>query len=145
MASLLLNPDRLPPKLKSLYQKQSQILQSLRRPKVVAPPFVAAILVQFGLLLLTAWIGESSGLHVPMAGWLLAWPLSKLFAMLPITLAGLGARELALAALLAPFGIRPESAFMVGLAWAAVLVGGGLVAGLISKVLGWREANAQVE
>jgi uncharacterized membrane protein YbhN (UPF0104 family) len=142
LVALLLDPTRLPPKLSELHGKQRQLFESLRRPQTVAGPILMGVAVQFALLLLTAWIGAASGFRVPMAAWLLAWPLAKLVAMLPITLAGLGARELALAALLAPFGAQPEVAFMVGLAWAAVLVGGGLLAGLISKVLGRREAAA---
>jgi uncharacterized membrane protein YbhN (UPF0104 family) len=142
IVALLLDPTRLPAKLSELYGKQRQIFESLRRPQIVAVPLLIGVTVQFALLLLTAWIGASNGFRVPMAAWLLAWPLAKLVAMLPITLAGLGARELALAALLAPFGAEPEVAFMVGLAWAVVLVGGSLLAGLVSKILGWREAAA---
>jgi uncharacterized membrane protein YbhN (UPF0104 family) len=137
----LLDPTRVPEKLSILYGKQREIFESLRRPQIVAGPLLMGVTVQFALLLLTDWIGASSGFRVPTAAWLMAWPLAKLVAMLPITLAGLGARELALAALLAPFGAEPEVAFMVGLAWSAVLVGGSLLAGLISKILGWRDTS----
>jgi uncharacterized membrane protein YbhN (UPF0104 family) len=136
IASLLLDPGRLPPKLSELYGKRRDLFESLRSPRLIAAPLALSLLIQTFLLLLTAWIGESSGFSIPISGWLLAWPLAKLVAMLPITLAGLGARELALAALLAPFGAGPEAAMVVGLAWSAVLVGGSLVAGVISKSIG---------
>jgi len=89
--------------------------------------------MQFCFLLLTAWIASASGFRIPMNAWILAWPLAKLVALLPITMAGIGVRELALAALLAPFGVEPEHTMTIGLAWDAVMIGGSLVAGAIWK------------
>ena len=38
------------------------------------------------------------------AVWLLAWPLAKLIALAPVSLGGIGVREVALATLLLPCG-----------------------------------------
>jgi uncharacterized membrane protein YbhN (UPF0104 family) len=136
LAALLFDPNRLPAKLSELYRKQSGAIESLRSPRLVAGPLAYSLLMQFCLLLLTAWIAAASGFRIPMSAWILAWPLAKLVAMVPVTLAGIGARELALVALLTPFGVEPEHTITVGLAWDAVMIGGSLVAGAIAKSIG---------
>lgn len=92
-----------------------------------------SLAMQTGLIALSAWIGAGCGIHLPARAWLFAWPLAKLSGFVPVTLAGIGSRELVLPALLAPFGADPAAAASVGLAWDAVLVGGSLVGGAISK------------
>jgi uncharacterized membrane protein YbhN (UPF0104 family) len=143
LAALLIDPNRLPAKLGDLYRKQRGAIQSLRNPRFVAAPLVLSVLMQLFLLLLTAWIASASGFQIPIHAWLLAWPLAKLVALLPITLAGIGARELALTALLAPFGVEPEQTMIVGLAWVAVMVGGSLAGGAIAKALAERGESIQ--
>lgn len=132
---LLLRPDRLPARLRALYLKHRDAIDSLRRPRMYALPFVFGLLSQFGLVVLTAWIGRGCGVHAALGTWLLAWPLAKLVAFLPVSLGGLGAREAALAVLLAPFGVEPVAAVAAGLAWEGVRVCGSLLAGLISWLL----------
>jgi uncharacterized membrane protein YbhN (UPF0104 family) len=143
LAVLLFDPDRLPAKLGELYRNQSGAVESLRSPRLVAAPLAYSLLMQFSLLLLTAWIAADSGFRIPMNAWILAWPLAKLAALLPVTLAGIGARELALTALLTPFGVRPEQTMTIGLAWDAVIVGGSLIAGAISKSIARHSESRQ--
>lgn len=144
ISAFLLHPDRLPPKLRAWYLKHQSLIDALRRPQTYPAPFAMSVLMQSILLVLTAWIAETSGLHIALSVWLLAWPLAKLVALLPVTVGGIGARELALAALLAPFGVPAPSAIVVGLAWDAVLVGGGLAAGLISRILALKAAPLRI-
>jgi glycosyltransferase 2 family protein len=59
------------------------------------------------------------------------WPLSKLAALVPITLGGLGVREATLAALLVPFGVPPAVGVVAALLWQTVLITGGLFAGAV--------------
>jgi uncharacterized membrane protein YbhN (UPF0104 family) len=143
LAALLFDPDRLPERLGALYRDQRGAFESLRNPRLMAAPLAGSALLQFGLILLTAWIASVSGFRIPLLAWIVAWPLAKLVALLPITLAGIGARELALAALLAPFGVEPEQTMTVGLAWEAVMIGGSLVAGAIAKALAWQLESRQ--
>ena len=56
--------------------------------------------------------------------------------MLPITQGGIGVREVALAALLAPFGAPAVRTVAVGLVWEAIPITGGLFGGLASLVIG---------
>src|SRR2546425_13313483 len=71
----------------------------------------------------------------PLRAWLFAWPLAKLSALLPVTQGGIGVREVALAALAAPFGAAPVLTVAVGLVWEAIIFAGGLLAGVASFVL----------
>jgi uncharacterized protein (TIRG00374 family) len=135
ISAFVLRPDRLPHKLRALYLKHQDLIDTLRHPRTYAAPFALSMLMQSGLLLLTAWIAATCGLHIALSAWLLTWPLAKLLALVPVTVGGIGAREVAFAALLAPFGVQAGLAVAVALAWDGVLVGASLLAGLISRVL----------
>ncbi|HEV8043079.1 MAG TPA: lysylphosphatidylglycerol synthase transmembrane domain-containing protein [Bryobacteraceae bacterium] len=107
---------------------------SWHRPWLTLAVLALSLAMQTGLIALSAWLGVGCGLHLPARAWLFAWPLAKLSGFVPVTLAGIGSRELVLPALLAPFGADPAAAASVGLAWDAVLITGSLVGGAISKL-----------
>ncbi len=107
-----------------------------RRPQYVGLALGLGVAVQGSFVLLTAVIAAGCGLHVPLSAWLFAWPLAKLSALLPVTQGGIGVREVALAALVAPFGAAPVLTVAVGLIWEALIIVGGLLAGLVSLLLG---------
>ena len=71
-----------------------------------------------------------------MGGVVFVWPMAKLAAILPITQAGLGVREAALAALFAPLGVAPAQAVAAGLVFQSIVLSAGLVAGCIAWLLG---------
>jgi uncharacterized membrane protein YbhN (UPF0104 family) len=75
--------------------------------------------------------------------WLFAWPLAKLAALLPLTQGGIGVREAALVALLAPFGAAGTLVLAAGLVWEGVIVAGGLIAGLAALVASRRSGIAR--
>ena len=54
-------------------------------------------------------------------------------------------RELALAALLAPFGVEAATAVAQSLGWEVVLVGSGLSAGAVALALGGRGGAGAAE
>ena len=107
---------------------------SWRRPWLTLAVLALSLAMQTGLIVLSAWLGVGCGLHLPARAWLFAWPLAKLSGFVPVTLAGIGSRELVLPALLAPFGADPGAAASVGLARDAVLITGCLAGGAISKL-----------
>ena len=109
----------------------------LRRPRMVAGPLVISLLVQSAFALLALAIARSCGIGIGLGPWMFAWLLAKLVAFIPLTVAGIGARELALAALLAPFGVPAGQAVTLGIAWDVVAVAGSLGAGAVWKALGW--------
>lgn len=114
-----------------------------RRPQYVLLGLGLGVVVQTSFVLLTTVIAAGCGLHVPLRAWLFAWPLAKLSALLPVTQGGIGVREVALAALVAPFGAAPVLTVAVGLVWEAIIIVGGLLAGLFSVLLGRYVAAAR--
>jgi uncharacterized membrane protein YbhN (UPF0104 family) len=99
----------------------------LARPGALALAMLLSCVVQGSLVALNVWLGASAGLVPGWAAWLTAWPLAKLVALVPVSLAGLGVREAALIAFMRPFGAEPSIVLAVGLLWQAVLAVGGLV------------------
>ena len=91
--------------------------------------------VQGTYILLTALVGISCGLVLPLRVWLFAWPLAKIAAVMPITQGGIGVREAALVLLLAPFGAPAAHVLATGIVWEGVIIAGGLLAGLTALLL----------
>jgi uncharacterized protein (TIRG00374 family) len=104
------------------------------RPHILFAGWLAGTAIQSTFLLLTAWLATACGLQLPLRVWLFAWPLAKLAALLPLTQGGIGVREAALVALLAPFGAAGTLVLAAGLVWEGVTVTGGIVAGLSAFV-----------
>jgi uncharacterized membrane protein YbhN (UPF0104 family) len=90
---------------------------------------------------MNAWLGDACGSHIPLWAWFFAWPLAKIASMVPVSLGGLGVREAALVSLLVPLGAEAATVVAAGLAFEAVIIGGGLIGGLISVLLAAGAAN----
>ncbi len=158
LAGLLLLPGALPASLQGQAQKAMfyfvaafavLILLSLflYRPLLGGRSFhfrrrLARLRTAF--LVLTAKLAESCGLFLPLRDWFFAWPLAKLAAVLPLTQGGIGVREAALVGLLSPFGAAPHLVLAAGLVWEAVIITGGLVAGLGAFLLGREKIDTPV-
>ena len=112
-----------------------------RRPGVAAICFALAFGIQGGFALLNGWIGISIGVAVPLAAWLVVWPLAKLAGLLPVSLGGLGVRDATLGALLAAFGARVSEGVVTSLVWQSVLIAGGLLAGLFWWIWSRRDSS----
>ena len=119
-------------------RRLSRLRHALRsvsaRPHILFAGWLAGTAIQSTFLLLTAWLASACGLQLPLRVWLFAWPLAKLAALLPLTQGGIGVREAALVALLAPFGAAGTLVLAAGLVWEGVTVTGGIVAGLSAFV-----------
>jgi uncharacterized membrane protein YbhN (UPF0104 family) len=105
-------------------------------PHILLMAWLLGTGIQTTFLVLTAKLAESCGLFLPLRDWFFAWPLAKLAAVLPLTQGGIGVREAALVGLLSPFGAAPHLVLAAGLVWEAVVITGGLVAGLGAFTLG---------
>jgi glycosyltransferase 2 family protein len=90
-----------------------------------------SIAVQSAFIAATIRLADIAGVVAPVAAWFFAWPLSKLIATLPISVAGLGVREASLAGFLAPFGAPAASVVGIGLLWQTVQIAGGLIGATI--------------
>jgi hypothetical protein len=116
----------------------------LKQPRAMLRALSMSLIVQITFIFLNVLLAEACGLNLPFRVWLFAWPLAKLSAAVPITQAGIGVREAALAALLLPFGVPAVLAVASGLAWDAVVVGGAITGGIFALVTGasWGRATA---
>jgi glycosyltransferase 2 family protein len=109
-----------------------------KRPRVLVFGWLLGTCIQATFLLLTAQLAVYCGLTLSLRTWLFAWPLAKLAAVLPLTQGGIGVREAALVALLAPFGAPGHLVLAAGLVWEGVVIAGGLIAGAVAFTLGRR-------
>jgi len=107
-----------------------------RRPGRLALCLTLSILIQSGFVGLNVALATASGLTVPAEAWYFAWPLAKLIAIIPVSLAGLGLREGSLAVLMAPLGAEPARVVAVGLMWQAILFAAGVVGGIMFLLTG---------
>jgi uncharacterized protein (TIRG00374 family) len=112
-----------------------------RRPHLLLLGWLLGLTVQGSYVLLTALLGVSCGLILPLRVWLFAWPLAKIAAVLPITQGGIGVREAALVALLVPFGAPAALVLATGIVWEGVIIAGGLSAGLLAFLLRYHGLN----
>ena len=106
-----------------------------RRRHVLVLGWLSGTLIQTVFLVLTARTAMYCGLVLPLRVWLFAWPLAKLAAVLPLTQGGIGVREAALVALLAPFGAPGPLVLAAGLIWEGIIIAGGLIAGATAFLL----------
>ena len=91
--------------------------------------------VQSAFVLANVWLARQVGVTTGLAAWFVAWPMSKLIAVLPISLGGIGVREAALVSLLAPYGAPREAVLASGILWQAVLIVTGLAGLVITQLL----------
>lgn len=112
-----------------------------RRPHILLFGLLLGVCVQGTYLVLTALLAISCGLLLPLRVWLLAWPLAKIAAILPISQGGVGVREAALIVLLRPFGASPALVLAASLVWEGTIIAGGLLAGLAAFLLRRAEAT----
>ncbi len=94
-----------------------------------------SLAVQSAFVLSNMWLARSVGVGTGVAPWFVAWPLSKLIAVLPISLGGIGVREAALVSLLAPYGAGRDGVLATGVLWQAVLTVSGLGGLVVTQVL----------
>jgi len=112
----------------------------LKSPKVVLTGFVCSLLMQFAVNAVLA-INLQAICHAPIPWLKLVWtfPLITAVSGLPITFAGIGARDGAAIALLGLCGIAAADAEAVSLLTLCVSAFWGLVGGLVL----WRESSAE--
>lgn len=123
-------------KIKDLVSRARKILRIVYdQPARPILAFVFSMCIQVSFILLTVYLAFLSEIYIPIAFWFLVWPLAKLSALLPISLGGIGVREVALAALLSRLSIPVAESVALGLLWESVLIFGGLFGGAIYLIL----------
>lgn len=109
----------------ALAQRKSALLGSI----------AISLAVQSSFVMTNVWLARQVGVTTGLAAWFVAWPLSKLIAVLPISLGGIGVREAALVSLLAPYGAPREAVLASGILWQAVLIVTGLFGLVLTQML----------
>ncbi len=112
------------------------IIALSKEKRRLALSLALSMLVQGIFVMVNIKLASAAGVHAPTAAWFFAWPLSKLVATLPISVAGIGVREASLAGFLAPFGAAPAQVVAIGLVWQTIQIAGGLVGGLVVLLSG---------
>ncbi len=129
--------------LMRLAQLRHAIRAVSRRPWRLVLGWLLGTSVQGTYVLLTALLGITCGLDLPLRVWLFAWPLAKIAAVMPITQGGIGVREAALVVLLAPFGAPASQVLATGIIWEGVIISAGLLAGLTAFLLRYSQSRPQ--
>lgn len=123
-------PSILPKKINEFAKRIKVIIkQLLRNPQRAILGFLLAVLIQSSFVILSSILAKACNIDLPLHVWFFAWPLAKLAAMIPISLGGLGVREMALAVFLDRFGIPLSSSVGLGLLWETVIIAGGIFGG----------------
>jgi uncharacterized membrane protein YbhN (UPF0104 family) len=120
-----------PARLRRIVGRTLVALRHLRRsPAIPLSAFLLALSIQGLFVLLNAYIGGALAIDVPTSVWFLVWPLAKLAGVLPVSLGGLGVRDVTLGALLTGFGVPAARGVVASLIWQSILIAGGLLAGM---------------
>jgi len=125
-----LDLTRLPERLAGPLGRLREVSAALAaHPAGALAATLLSLAVQTALIALNLALARAMGIEAGLGPWLIAFPLAKIAALAPVSLGGLGVREAAQAALLAPFGVAVAPAMAEGFAWRTVLLGLGLVGG----------------
>jgi len=131
--SLVPIPDRMPKKVHEIMKRTRLILRHLlKHPVYALGTFSLAIVIQCSFVLLNAFLGSICGIEIDIFLWFVVWPLAKISAMVPVSIGGIGVREVALAVLLSPFGVHYATAVGYGFVWETVLIAGSLFGFLLT-------------
>jgi uncharacterized membrane protein YbhN (UPF0104 family) len=104
------------------------------RKSALAGAVAISLVVQSAFVITNIWLARQVGVTTAVAAWFVAWPLSKLIAVLPISLGGIGVREAALVSLLAPYGAPQEAVLASGILWQAVLIVTGVIGLIVTQL-----------
>ena len=102
-----------------------------RQPLRLTSCLLLSMAIQSTFIATTILLARATVADASVAQWFFAWPLAKIIAILPISLAGLGVREASLAAILGGLGANPAGIVAASLLWQSILFAGGIIGGLI--------------
>lgn len=112
-------------KLSGLADKRGALLRAV----------LISVTVQAAFVLTNARLAQELGVTTALAPWFVSWPLSKLVAVLPISLGGLGVREAVLVSILGQYGAPANAVLASGILWQSVLAVSGLLGLGVSQLL----------
>jgi len=108
----------------------AQLLPYQQKPRLLARAVGWSMLIQIGFICCVMLMARGMGLPVPTRAWFYAVPLVSLATVLPISISGVGIREVGFVHLLAEYGVTEEQAVALGMLWFLAQVGNGLLGGI---------------
>lgn len=114
---------------------RASIAELATQRRALAAAALISLTVQSTFVLINVWLAREVGVTATTASWFVAWPMSKLIAILPISLGGIGVREGALVAFMAPYGGERDAVLASGVLWQGVLIATGLAGLVITQLL----------
>ncbi len=128
--------ERAPDAIRNILGKVNHALDSLfSAPFTALTGLLLSLCIQCGFVGLNITLAQAMSINVPIVVWLFAWPMAKLIALAPVSLGGIGVREVALAGLLVPFGVEASLSVAQSLSWEVVLIVSGILAGTTVALL----------
>lgn len=106
----------------------------VQRPWTIVLALGISLGVQTTFVLTNVWLASQMGVRMPLAPWFLAWTASKLGAILPISVGGIGVREATLVSVLAAYGAPADAVLATGLLWEGALVVGSLGGFVLTQI-----------
>lgn len=104
--------ERLPSRFRTILTRVS--LPQIKSEMLIRVALLS-VLLQLAIVVWYIAVSRSLGIDVPLWNLMLTVPLVELLVMLPISVGGIGVREVAFAALLGPFGVAAEDAISFSL------------------------------
>lgn len=127
------------PRLIQIVKVRWPDLQLILPSRVARAPLYAAVVlntmshvISFTIYI---FIGRSLGVELPLMIWFEILSVTVLAANIPLSVAGLGPREVALVSLLAQQGVSKEQALAISMGALATLVLHSLIGGLVHAIL----------
>jgi uncharacterized membrane protein YbhN (UPF0104 family) len=116
------------------FQRRMQLktmLDVYRIPRVLTWATLMSFLVQVAGVVSLWLIGMALDLDIPVAYYCVLGPMVSLLTLLPISVNGMGVRELGTVVFLAPLGIHEDMAKTLAFLWFAINVAVSLMGGLV--------------
>lgn len=109
----------------------NQVANGLLHPHLFFLPLLISLFVHVTVILAAYAVGEALGSSIGFMPYALAVPLVSILMTLPISISGIGIREVGFVLLLAPYGMMEERALAISLTFFGI----GILVNLIGGVL----------
>jgi uncharacterized membrane protein YbhN (UPF0104 family) len=109
----------------------SSLLDQVHAPRVLGEATAMSMLVQIAGVINLWLIGMALGLDIPIAYYCILGPMVSLLTLLPISVNGMGVRELGTIAFLAPLQVHEDTSKSLAFLWFASSVAISLLGGLV--------------
>jgi uncharacterized protein (TIRG00374 family) len=137
--------SRFPAMLQPIIKRILDIAKALTSyPRHV---LVRALLVSLAFALTNvltyAWIGAALNVDLSLAYYILASPVITLILLIPISVNGLGTRDVTYQVLFVPLGVAPQAALAMSLTYHALNLIAAIVGGVVYAYMGMAGATAR--